>query len=229
MRRAGRQLGGGPGPGHKQSQGLERLAEEFAEAFHHHEVKNSTESKEPSLRCKAGVVAKCWVELGGFGRRETRGGPLVSRRTIRGWSGVQMMERASLGKRCPGGCVFLAWQIQRVMVSCLQDLIGQLRPSGKLNSPTSRISLHIRNFHLGPDSGNAGPSLAGLFPSEVRTGELLRYPFSPLAAGNLRAACVFRAEHLHSLGGIHIRFRFPPGFILCSYSNLCFCLILENS
>ena len=81
--------------------------------------KGSAESQEPSLGCEAEKVAKCWVELGGLIRRETRGGPIVSRRTMRGWGRLQMMERADLGQLCPGGCVLLAWQTQGAMASCL--------------------------------------------------------------------------------------------------------------
>ena len=47
--------------------------------------------------------------------------------------------------------------------------------------------------------GNAGHFLIGLFLYEVIPGELLRYLFSPLAAGNLRATHVFHAEHTHGL------------------------------
>lgn len=74
---------------------------------------------------------KCQLELGGLGRRESRGGPIVSRRTTGGLGGVQMVEKADLGQLC----VFLAQQTQGEVVGCLKDLGGQLRPSEKPNSP----------------------------------------------------------------------------------------------
>lgn len=64
--------------------------------------KASTESGEPSSWCRARNVAKCWFELGAPGRQETRGGTIVSRRTVRGQGVAYMMENADLGQLCPG-------------------------------------------------------------------------------------------------------------------------------
>ena len=87
-------------------------------------------------------------------------------------------------------------------MSCLGNLAGQLRPTEKFTSPLAELAF-IKDldeiFPLGPECGNAGPFLIGLFLCEVRPGELPRYLFTPLAAGNLRATHVFHAEHMHGL------------------------------
>ena len=87
-------------------------------------------------------------------------------------------------------------------MSYLGNLAGQLRPTEKFTSPLAELAF-IKDldeiFPLGPECGNAGPFLIGLFLCEVRPGELPRYLFTPLAAGNLRATHVFHAEHMHGL------------------------------
>ena len=76
-------------------------------------------------------------------------------------------------------------------MSCPQNLAGQLRPTEKFSLPLAELAF-IEDldeiFPLGPECGNAGHFLIGLFLYEVIPGELLRYLFSPLAAGNLRAS-----------------------------------------
>lgn len=57
--------------------------------------KGSTEFREPNLPRGAGKVSKCWMELGGLGRREPGGGSSVSIKTAAKQGGVQVMEKVS--------------------------------------------------------------------------------------------------------------------------------------
>ena len=113
-----------------------------------------TEKAQLSLRSKSrtGKAAKFWAELGGEGRRGTRGGQIVSRRTTRGWGGWQMMKRVGLGWLYPGGCEFVTWQTQGG-----NELSGEpgwsAQANRKIYLTTSRTSLHKRpwwDISIGP-------------------------------------------------------------------------------
>ena len=117
-----------------------------------------------------------------------------------------MMKRVGLGWLYPGGCEFVTWQTQGG-----NELSGEPGWSAQANRKiylTTAELAFIKDldeiFPLGPECGNAGPFLIGLFLCEVRPGELPRYLFTPLAAGNLRATHVFHAEHMHGLCGMSI-------------------------
>ena len=114
-----------------------------------------TEKAQLSLRSKSrtGKAAKCWIELGGGGGRETRVGQIVSRRTVRGWGGWQRMEGLDLGWLCPGGYVFLTWQTQGGNEELSAQPGWSAQANRKIQLTTSRASLHIRpwwDFSTGP-------------------------------------------------------------------------------
>ena len=150
--------------------------------------KCSMESGELSLCCGAGRVAKCRLVLGELGRRDSRGGPVISRRTTRGRGGVTMMGKVDLWQLCPGVDVRPWVRKPKGSAKMLGDLpvsLGhQKDPTHHQAEKRSNCLSSRRRFWAQSQELLSLSRVIGLFLSEVRTVELLRDLLSTPAAAS---------------------------------------------